>query len=224
MKQHLTSFLLLATTFVGCGLSKEIQQKNYLALGDSYTIGESVSSEQNFPNQLISMLQKKDSTWSQPTIIARTGWRTDQLMKAIDEQTDLKKTYDIVTLLIGVNNEFQGKDTVSYRLEFENLLKKAISLAGNHPQKVWVLSIPDYGFTPFGKSNQEKISARIDTYNLVNTDVSKQLNVHYINITSWTREGFAHPEYIATDGLHPSGEMYKKWASALSDSISKQNR
>lgn len=219
------SFMLLSILW-SCRSTQTINDSanNMLALGDSYTIGESVPSDQNFPNQFISIVQKNGQKWNQPTIIARTGWRTDQLMQAIEEQSDLKKSYELVTLLIGVNNEYQGEDTVSYRPEFEALLKKAISLANNDPEKVWVLSIPDYGYTPFGKRNQSKISARLDAYNAVNAEVAKRFGVHYLNITNWTREGFIHPEYIATDGLHPSGEMYKKWAMALSDSISKQTR
>lgn len=219
------SFMLLSILW-SCRSTQTINDSanNMLALGDSYTIGESVPSDQNFPNQIISYLQKNGQKWHQPTIIARTGWRTDQLMQAIEEQSDLKKSYELVTLLIGVNNEFQGEDTVSYRPEFEALLKKAISLTNNDPEKVWVLSIPDYGYTPYGKRNQSSISPRIDQFNAINATIAKTYKVHYLSITEWTREGLKEPSYVATDGLHPSGEMYKKWARALADSITESSR
>lgn len=214
------SFMLLSILW-SCRSAQTINDSanNMLALGDSYTIGESVPLDQNFPNQTISFLQKNGQKWNQPTIIARTGWRTDQLMQAIEEQRDLKKSYELVTLLIGVNNEYQGRDSASYRPEFEILLQKAIVLAGNDPQKVWVLSIPDYGYTPFGKRNQSHISPRIDQFNAVNAAIAKTYKVHYLPITEWTREGLKETSYVATDGLHPSGKMYEKWAQALADSI-----
>lgn len=187
---------------------------SYLALGDSYTIGESVPTAENFPHQLAGLLRKKGAVIESPEIIARTGWRTDQLMHAI-ESASLKKEYDLVTLLIGVNNEFQGRPLQDYERDFTLLCKKSIELAGNNKERVVVVSIPDYGYTPYGKPNREHISKRIDQFNTANKRISDSLELKYVDITGISRKGIARPDLVAEDGLHPSANMYALWVKEI---------
>lgn len=195
-----------------CTTSKE--GLSYLALGDSYTIGESVATNSNFPYQLADSIGDKWKDYASPVIIARTGWRTDQLIDAI-ESAHLKKEYDLVTLLIGVNNEFQGRSLEEYERDFTVLCRKSIELAGNKKKRVIVLSIPDYGYTPYGKSNVDRISARIDLFNASNKRISDSLQLNYIDITEVSRQGLNDPDLIANDGLHPSAKMYGLWVREI---------
>ena len=149
-------------------LSKKIR---YLALGDSYTIGESVPSEQNYPHLLEKDLIQKGLNLKETKIIAKTGWRTDDLISAINNER-LTGTYDIVTLLIGVNNQYQHKPIEQYKKEFRALLKTAIELSDGKKERVFVISIPDYGYTPFGKENQKLISQELNLYNTINKSIS----------------------------------------------------
>lgn len=185
-------------------------ETKFLALGDSYTIGESVPEAERWPEQLASTLRAKGKKIEKPKIIAVTGWRTDQLKKAIGD-AKLKNEYGLVSLLIGVNNQYQKKSAESYRPEFQELLDMAVTLAGGKKENVFVVSIPDYGFTPFGKPNQSTISSAIDEFNAVNRSITEKKGIKYINITDLTREGLDKPEYVAGDGLHPSGKMYSRW-------------
>ena len=185
------------------------EEIHYLALGDSYTIGESVPSHQNFPAHLSEELKKKGFSVS-TEIIATTGWTTQNLKQAI-ERKNLTPSYNLVSLLIGVNNQYQGKSIEEYETEFEELLKTAIKLAGNNKEKVFVVSIPDYGYTPFGESKKEEISKEIDAFNNVNKRITNSFGITYIDITPISREGLANPSYVASDGLHPSGTQYKEW-------------
>lgn len=189
--------------------------KKYLALGDSYTIGESVNEAERWPNQLAVKLKTKGIATDKPTIIATTGWRTDDLKNAI-LKAQLQPTYDLVSLLIGVNNFYQGKPLDQYETEFADLLGIAIKLAGGKKENVFVVSIPDYGFTPFGKPKQPKITEGIDKFNLVNKRVSEANGVRYYNITDISRNGLNQPDLVASDGLHPSGKQYSLWVERLS--------
>lgn len=187
---------------------------SFLALGDSYTIGESVPQKERWPVQLANELRKRNIKCSDPKIIATTGWRTDQLKAAI-EKANLKPEFTLVSLLIGVNNQYQGKTPESYAPEFEELLKMAITLAGGDASRVFVVSIPDYGYTPFGKSKQSTITSDIDAYNGVNERITKRFGIAYFNITPISRKGFDDPGLVAADGLHPSGKMYKQWVELI---------
>ncbi len=202
----------MALSLTACSTSKV--GLSYLALGDSYTIGESVPTNSNFPYQLVDSISKKGNQYASPVIIARTGWRTDQLMDAI-ESAQLKKGYNLVTLLIGVNNEFQGRSLEEYEHDFILLCKKAIELAGNKKKRVVVLSIPDYGYTPYGKPNQNRISSRIDLFNASNKRISDSLQLNYVDITPISRRGLDDPDLVAGDGLHPSAEMYGLWVETI---------
>ncbi len=186
----------------------------FLALGDSYTIGEAVAEEERWPVQLAQLLRQKGYNVQSPEIIATTGWRTDQLKEAIEKGTK-RTVYDMVSLLIGVNNQYQGKSVESYRPEFEELLLKAIELAGKNKDRVFVVSIPDYGYTPFGREKQPLISAAIDAYNAANREIAEKHGVQYFYITDLTRKGLDDPSLVAPDGLHPSGKMYALWAEHI---------
>lgn len=202
----------MALLLVACSDSRE--GMSYLALGDSYTIGESVPANENFPSQLAAALSKSGKTYESPVIIARTGWRTDQLIDAV-ESASLKKEYSLVTLLIGVNNEFQGRTLPEYERDFTLLCQKSIELAGNKKKRVIVLSIPDYGFTPYGETNQKRISERIDLFNASNKRISDSLGLNYVNVTEISRRGLAEPDLVAEDGLHPGAKMYALWVKEI---------
>ncbi|MCK6616254.1 MAG: SGNH/GDSL hydrolase family protein [Cyclobacteriaceae bacterium] len=190
------------------------EQVSFLALGDSYTIGESVAEQERWPVQLVKLLNAKGYTISTPRIIATTGWRTDDLKNAIDK-AGLTNTYGMVSLLIGVNNQYQRKSVESYKPEFEGLLKKAIELAGGRKERVFVVSIPDYGFTPFGEPKREEISKAIDAFNQANREITMQYGIRYYYITDLTRKGLEQPHLVAADKLHPSGAMYAQWAELI---------
>ncbi|MFY0254848.1 SGNH/GDSL hydrolase family protein [Chitinophaga sp. 30R24] len=187
----------------------------YLALGDSYTIGEQVPDHERFPVQTVALLRQEGYTMADPRIIATTGWTTDELEAGI-AAAHIGQTYDIVTLLIGVNNQYRGRSVTEYREEFAALLKKAIAFAGNRPGHVVVLSIPDWGVTPFAADrDQQQISREIDVYNAANKAIAGDMQVPYLYITHFTREAPQDPELVAPDGLHPSGKDYHRWALAL---------
>jgi lysophospholipase L1-like esterase len=191
--------------------------KTYLALGDSYTIGQSVSEAERFANHTVQILRSQNIKINDPKIIATTGWTTKNLLDAINAVT-LPTNYDVVSLLIGVNNQYQGRSLDEYKSEFTLLLNRAIDYAGNKPSHVFVLSIPDYSVTPFASgSNKTKIATEIDQLNAANKTIASQLGVNYLDITPISRE--PDPSLIANDGLHPSGKQYKRWADLLAPMI-----
>ncbi len=190
----------------------------FLALGDSYTIGESVAENERWPEQLAEVMRSKGTKVEKPRIIAVTGWRTDQLKKAIAD-AQLKNEYGLVSLLIGVNNQYQKKTADSYAPEFEELLNMAVTLAGGKKENVFVVSIPDYGYTPFGKPRQPEITEAIDRFNQVNQTITEKKGIKYISITDLTRQGLDRPEYVAADNLHPSGKMYTLWTARIAKAL-----
>ena len=191
----------------------------FLALGDSYTIGESVPVYQSFPYQTVQLLRKKGMAVHAAEIVAKTGWTTDELMAGIDK-TVFEKEYDIVTLLIGVNNQYRGKPADAYAIEFETLLNKAIAFAAGKKKQVFVLSIPDWGATPFAEGrDRKKIAAEIDVFNSINKKITESRGITYISITEGTREATFNQQLVAKDRLHPSGDDYARWAEKLSTAI-----
>lgn len=225
MHFNIIPFLLFIVILASCNdeilnemqelFPEEIKEPiKYLALGDSYTIGESVAPSERYPVQLINRLRTDGIDAINPQIIARTGWRTDDLISAI-ESSNITDTFDIVSLLIGVNNQYQGSPIDNYKVEFEQLLEKALRYAGGDKNKVFVLSIPDYGFTPFGSYNQDRISFGIDVYNTINKRITEEAGISWFNVTTVSRMGLDSPELIASDGLHPSGEMYRQWVNLI---------
>lgn len=199
-----------------------LADESVLSLGDSYTIGEGVPEKGRWPVQLVEKLNEKGRKFTAPKIIAKTGWTTDELQSAIAE-TELAEQYDWVTLLIGVNNQYRGRDVEEYRRQFQALLQLAIEKAGNNPKRVIVLSIPDWGVTPFATKrgrDPSLIAKQIDQFNAVNHEEAKKAMVHYVDITPMTRDAANQPEkYLVEDELHPSTEMYEKWAKLAAEVI-----
>ena len=192
----------------------------FLALGDSYTIGEGVSAEENFPSQTVHLLNEEGFNFEQPLIIAKTGWTTDELQEEIANSRETLRTYDFVSLLIGVNNQYRGRNSDEYAKEFEVLLQQSIKFAGQNPSHVFVLSIPDWGVTPYANGrDQIEISHQISLFNIVNRDLSARYNVNYIEITTGSRAAADDLSLLANDGLHPSGKEYRRWAMMLGGAI-----
>jgi lysophospholipase L1-like esterase len=184
----------------------------YLALGDSYTIGESVDERERWPNQLADLLHENGCSVN-VSIIARTGWTTSELWQGI-QVVNPQGRYELVSLLIGVNNQYRGYDIDEYREEFRFLLDKSIGYAGGEINRVIVLSIPDWGVTPFASSRDaEQIASEIDAFNAVNREVAEKAGVHYVDVTPVSRQAVNDPALIAGDGLHPAGKMYLVWAN-----------
>lgn len=221
--KSLSLFTLIVLIFTSCMLQEQTTKKKakdltYLALGDSYTIGEGVDEKDRYPNQLVGMLSNEGLNISLSKIIAKTGWTTDELATGIENAGISGNTYDMVTLLIGVNNQYRGRSIENYRIEFEERLVQAIEFAGGNPQRVLVLSIPDWGVTPFAVergADQNKVRQEIDQYNASKKAISETLGVFYIDITEHYREVGAEPEMVVEDKLHPSGLVYKVWAEKL---------
>lgn len=193
----------------------------YLALGDSYTIGEALHVEDSWPMQWAHALRANGSNIAETGIIAKTGWTTDELSEALDEaesSSTIAPPYDLVSLSIGVNNQYRGRSPDNYREEFSALLKRAIGYAGKKTSRIFVLSIPDWGITEFGKKSGRdaiQIARELDIYNQINCEVSKQAGVHWVDISTVTREVGAEAKYYAEDGLHPSRALYALWVKEL---------
>ncbi|MGZ3763437.1 MAG: SGNH/GDSL hydrolase family protein [Mucilaginibacter sp.] len=192
---------------------------NYLALGDSYTIGESVPADQSYPNLLATELTVEKHAVKKPTIIATTGWTTDDLISAISRSGITDKKFDFVTLLIGVNDQYQQLSQDNYQIKFQQVLNTAINFAGGNKDHVFVLSIPDWGVTPFGNGNDAVIGPQIDQFNAINKEISLNAGVNYLDITGISRQATSDPDLIANDGLHPSVKMYLEWVKLLAPMV-----
>lgn len=217
-------YLIFATAIItlfmnSCKNNKEVTdapaELRYLALGDSYTIGEGVGGDETFPALLSGELSSMFSLYVKPEIIAKTGWTTGELLTAIS-QADLQSSYELVTLLIGVNNQYRGMDKTQYRLEFRELLQKAVTFAGNDGKRLIVLSIPDYGVTPFAAGmNPQHIAEEINAFNAINFDETGKTDASYIDITSVSRQASTDKSLLAGDSLHPSKKMYQEWVNKM---------
>ncbi len=189
-----------------------------LALGDSYTKGQGTPAEQGFPYQLADSIRSRGADVAGVRVIAQTGWRTDQLEGAILAATDIQDSvFGLVTLCIGVNNQYQKRDTGEYRMAFERLLQKALAFAGGSADRVIVLSIPDWAYTPYGQQygTPAKTSAEIDAYNAINREIAQRFHAVYLDVTGISRQGLAQPGLVASDQLHPSGAQYTLWVEAM---------
>ena len=208
---------VLAMT-LGLGItSAHAAEVRFLALGDSYTIGEGVESGGRWPDQLADALRKAGVPIADPEIVAHTGWTTDELAAAMDRHA-FQPPYDLVTLLIGVNNQYRGRDLDNYRSEFRALLQRAIALAGGRPQRVVVVSIPDWGVTRFGQHSgrdTQQIAHELDLYNAANAEIAAALHVRYADVAAASRNGGGQADMLVSDGLHPSAAMYRRWLSAI---------
>ncbi|MCC7438364.1 MAG: SGNH/GDSL hydrolase family protein [Armatimonadetes bacterium] len=187
----------------------------FLALGDSYTIGESVAAAERWPMQLAALLRKQEIPMSDPQIIARTGWTTDELNAAIDAANP-QGPFRMVTLLIGVNNQYRGRAADEYRGEFVGLLKRAIRFAGGDQSRVIVVSIPDWGVTPFAEGrDRARIAQEIDLFNQIAQEETEAAGAHFVDITPESRKAATDPTLTAPDNLHPSGTMYTAWTELI---------
>jgi len=219
-------FIMMLQAMAGCNKQSnsvylpaavnDTLHKNLLALGDSYTIGQSVAASDRFPAQAVSMLLNDSIIFSTPEYIAVTGWTTRNLLNSINSNPPTRNDYDFVTLLIGVNNQYQGLSQPAYPTEFTNLLNTAIRYAGNRSSRVAVLSIPDWSVTPFANGYDTAfIRKQIDSFDVINKQITLAKAVHYIDITQSTRMALYDRSLLAADRLHPSGKEYKKWATML---------
>jgi lysophospholipase L1-like esterase len=204
--------LLIGCSLAAIGCSRAQTPAKYLALGDSYTSGESVAADDRWPVQLADRLKERGIDLGEPQIIATTGWTTDELSAGIDEVNPVGP-YQLVTLLIGVNNQYRGRDSDEYRMQFRALLQRAIGFAGGNAKHVIVLSIPDWGATPFADGQDlERIGRQIDLFNSINHDETDKAGASYVDVTPESRTASTQPTLIAGDGLHPSPRMYAQWA------------
>ena len=217
-----TLVLFIGLTFLSCQKPSEAALKpiddstsiSWLALGDSYTIGQGVNSSERFPAQTLELLKLRSIKTAQLTYVATTGWTSGQLDKSISQQN--LAYYDFVTVLIGVNDQFQGIDTSTYSKNFKSILNRAIQATRGESQHVLVLSIPDYSLTPEGKKlDTNKIKREIDLFNSLNKNLAYNFKCQYLDITVLGREAKSNPTWVAKDGLHPSAIAYKNWADRI---------
>ena len=202
----------MVETFLGKAniTSRELR---YLALGDSYTIGEGVPESGRWPVQLARALRNDGIPMSDPRLIAQTGWTTDELDAAIDTALVFPE-YDLVSLLIGVNNQYRGRDVAEYRTQFTSLLERAIGFAQGRRERVLVLSIPDWGVTPFARGlarDIQQVANEIDAFNAVALETCMYRGVVFVDITAVSRQRGNEPDMLVDDGLHPSASMYAEW-------------
>ena len=189
-----------------------------LALGDSYTIGERVDINQRWPHQFIDELRKIGKDADLPDYIATTGWTTRDLLTGIASSLNREKDYNLVSILIGVNNQYQGLDITIYEPELRNIIDQAIQITGKDTTRVFMISITDYAFTPFGKGDKN-ISCEIDSYNEISRRVALEYGILWVDITPISRRGIEEPALVAGDGLHPSGEQYREWVEKIIHSL-----
>jgi len=197
------------------------ETKSWLALGDSYTIGEGVPLHDSYPYQTLQLLRRQGKNFEAPEIIAKTGWTTNELLAHI-AQIRLRPRYDYVTLLIGVNNQYRGMSESDYASTLSELISLALEKSGNNPQQVTVISIPDWGVTPFAADRKaSEISDAIDRFNAINHKQSRDHGLNYVEITEHYRKYGNLPENVVADGLHPSASIYRHWAEQLAPSLLK---
>jgi acyl-CoA thioesterase-1 len=195
--------------------------RSYLALGDSYTIGTSVSFSENFPNQLADSILMKTGDSLLVKIVAQNGWRTDDLQRGI-KRTDLDEKYDLVSLLIGVNNQYQGLSIADFERDFRSLLDSAIKYSGNELEHIFVVSIPNYGYTPFGVDKKEETTKDLALFNSRSKTICEEYGIDFYNITEISLEAETNAAFRAKDDLHPSGIQYAAWVSSFLDEVMKK--
>jgi lysophospholipase L1-like esterase len=210
-------------------LPSQAQQKSltYLALGDSYTIGEGVELSDRYPVQLVQEWNKMAKTqFASPLIIAKTGWTVDELEAGIQASPPAAEGYDLVTLLIGVNNQYRGRSVESFEVDFKKMLQRAIVFAKGNKSRVIVLSIPDWGVTPFASQkgvDPDQVAKAINTYNRTKKEICEKLGVKFIDITDDYRMDGGLPEGVVEDQLHPSKLIYGQWTVKLLSELKKIN-
>lgn len=223
-------FLFLSIILFSCSSTVDVRNNpepqnpnyTYLALGDSYTIGESVVETERWPVQLAEQLRGRGYKMAAPKIIAKTGWTTEDLLRGIENELDVQRDFDLVSILIGVNNQYQGKLITEYEKQLRTIFRKAVNHSKTQEKGVFAVSIPDYGYTPFGSSNQEDITEEINRFNEVFRRVAEEFNVPFYNITPISRDAAENPDLVASDGLHPSGLMYKYWVDQFVNQVAEK--
>lgn len=217
---------LISIGFLSCQKSSELENPlkqdssaiSWLALGDSYTIGQGVSASERFPAQTLDLLKLRSIKTRQLTYLAKTGWTSGELLQSMLERNF--SNYDFVTVLIGVNDQFQGIDTIIYKINFKAILNQAILFTRGESRQVLVLSIPDYSYTQEGaKLDTNKTKSEIDLFNHVNRKMAKDLKCNYLDITELGRSAKLNLTWVARDGFHPSAFAYKKWSELISPFI-----
>lgn len=224
MIRRFLCLIFAVSILLGCTKPKPVKGESperkpktltYLALGDSYTIGESVDPSLRWPTQLVNLLRANEVAVEDAVIIAKTGWTTDELDRAIDEAGP-GSDFDLVTLLIGVNNQYRGMDSSEYRSEFNTLLQRAIGFAKGDASRVVVVSIPDWGVTPFAaERDRGEIAREIDEFNAINREEAESSGAAWVDVTNFSRQAGEHSAMSAEDGLHPSGMQYSEWARLI---------
>jgi lysophospholipase L1-like esterase len=205
---------LVSALALGVAAAPPQQSPRYLALGDSYTIGESVGEADRWPVRLVALLRDGGVAVGEPEIVARTGWTVRELSHGIDAAAP-RGPYGLVTLLIGVNDQYRGRDPETYRPDFVAMLQRAIGFAGGRAERVVVLSIPDWSVTPFAATSgrdKGKIAAEIDRFNQINREEAARAGARYVDVTPISRRAATDRSLVAGDGLHPAGAMYAEWA------------
>lgn len=228
----LIPFLIVILLLTGCNSSSEkpvpaevqtdVPELTYLALGDSYTIGESVIESQRWPVQLVDSLSERGFEIDDARIIAQTGWTTGDLLRAMENQLTGNEQFDLVSVLIGVNNQYQGRSIEAYEEDLNTIFSRAIALSEEGNEDVFVVSIPDYGATPFGAGNSEEIGQEIEEFNAVLKRVAVQYDLDFYDITPISKRATEEPELVADDGLHPSGEMYRLWVREFFEEVTRK--
>ena len=192
--------------------------KTYLALGDSYTSGTSIAFPVNFPNKLADGIKAVTGKGITVKIVAQNAWRTDDLQRGI-KRSDLDDTYDLISLLIGVNNQYQGLPLADFEKDFRRLLDTAITYSGKDQNRIFVLSLPNYGYTPYGAEKKEQITTELAMFNALTQSICVELGIDYYNITDISLEAENNSDYRASDNLHPSALQYAAWVSSIIDRV-----
>lgn len=222
--RKLVLLLLLAIAVAGCKTTPATIRSgdmdySYLALGDSYTIGEGLEISESWPVQLVDRLKERGYKFASPKIVARTGWTTRDLIRNIEEEVNVQRDFDIVSILIGVNNQYQGRRMAEYEEELREIFRKAINHSKTRERGVFALSIPDYSVTPFGEENAEVIAVEVDEFNATFRRIAEEFDVDFYNITPMSREALTNRDLIAGDSLHPSALMYRYWVDDIVDEV-----
>lgn len=222
--RKLVLLLLLAIAVAGCKTTPATIRSgdmdySYLALGDSYTIGEGLEISESWPVQLVDRLKERGYKFASPKIVARTGWTTRDLIRNIEEEVNVQRDFDIVSILIGVNNQYQGRRMAEYEEELREIFRKAINHSKTRERGVFALSIPDYSVTPFGEENAEVIAVEVDEFNATFRRIAEEFDVDFYNITPMSREALTNRDLIAGDSLHPSALMYRYWVDDIVNEV-----
>ncbi len=216
--------IIVSITIIACNSTREVpvtpqMDFSYLALGDSYTIGEGVGVNESWPVQLVERLNERGHKVAPPKIVAKTGWNTINLITNFESEIDVHRDFHLVSILVGVNNQYQKRSLSEFEVQLREIFHKAIYHSKLREKGVFALSIPDYSVTPFGANNADSIAVQINRFNEVVRRVAQENNVEYYDITPISREAAVNRNLIAGDSLHPSALMYRRWVDEIIDGV-----